>query len=60
MCRVLNLPRSTYCYEAQQKTDESELVGDLALAQRALLATPIITKDLETPPKSHSTCNLWC
>lgn len=27
MCRVLNLPRSTYYYEAKQKTDESELVG---------------------------------
>lgn len=26
MCRVLNLPRSTYYYEAKQKTDESELV----------------------------------
>ena len=26
MCRVLNLPRSTYYYEASQKKDESELV----------------------------------
>ena len=27
MCRVLKLPRSTYYYEAKQKTDESELVA---------------------------------
>lgn len=27
MCRVLDLPRSTYYYEAKQKTDESELVA---------------------------------
>ena len=29
MCKVLNVPRSTYYYESKTKRDESQLVTDI-------------------------------
>ena len=29
MCKVLNVPRSTYYYEAKSKKDETQLVADI-------------------------------
>jgi hypothetical protein len=29
MCKVLNIPRSTYYYEATQKLDESSLTAEI-------------------------------
>ena len=50
MCRVLNLSRSTYYYEAKQKSDESDLVQEIKTifkASRNNYGTRKIKKELE-------------
>lgn len=49
MCRVLKFPRSTYYYEAKQKSNESELVQiikDIFKASRNNYGTRKIKKEL--------------
>lgn len=57
MCRVLQVNRSTYYYEAKEKTDESELVSeitDIFKASRSNYGTRKIKKELEKNKKKIS------
>jgi putative transposase len=50
MCRVLQIPRSTYYYEAKAKQDESELIEniiDTFKASRSNYGTRKIKSDLK-------------
>ena len=50
MCRVLQIPRSTYYYEAKAKQDESELIAniiDIFKASRNNYGTRKIKSDLK-------------
>lgn len=57
MCRVLQVNRSTYYYEAKEKADESELVSeitDIFKASRSNYGTRKIKKELEKNKKKIS------
>lgn len=57
MCRVLQVNRSTYYYEAKQKPDESKLVSDITdifKASRNNYGTRKIKKELERQGKTVS------
>lgn len=57
MCRVLQVNRSTYYYEAKEKTDDSELtseITDIFKASRNNYGTRKIKKELEKSGKQVS------